>query len=478
MTLYYWTAFHLVSSWVIRLTVLPVIVLRKEKPATCLAWLAVIFFEPWLGLLLYLLIGEVRFGRRRLEKRQVERAEFHAVERPAVEPHYMVQPGEPDHPPLLVHVPEHFGSLPVVSGNRVVFLSEAEATIDRLLAEIDAAKHHVHLLFYIFADDEIGRRVGDSLIRAAERGVTCRLLADSVGSRHMFRRLARRLAAGGVQVHPVLPVNLLRIPFSRLDVRNHRKLAVIDGRTAFVGSKNIVQPSFGHRRAGSWIDIMAGVTGPVVRQLQQAFLEDWYYESGELPDDAALYPPLGAEGPVAVQVVPTGPGLPTEQFQDVIVKSIFLARQRVVITSPYFVPDESMLLALRLATRRGVQVDVVIPKRSNHPVADAAGWYYCDRLMREGTNVYLYQPGMLHSKTLSVDDQLAMIGSGNYDIRSFELNFELNLLLHGHEAVSEMRAIQDGYIAESIRATLDQWPTRTLGGRLKVNLAKLFSPLL
>jgi cardiolipin synthase len=181
---------------------------------------------------------------------------------------------------------------------------------------------------------------------------------------------------------------------------------------------------------------------------------------------------------VAVQVVPTGPDLPTELFQDLIVRAIFLARRRVVITSPYFIPNEAMLLALRLAALRGVQVDLVIPKRSDHPVVNAAGAFYCDYLMRHGANVYLFQEGMLHAKTLTIDDELAMFGSANYDIRSFNLNFELNLFVHAEEAVQEMRRLQQGYLDQSLRAVLDEWPSRTLGNRLKMNLAKLFSPLL
>ena len=178
-------------------------------------------------------------------------------------------------------------------------------------------------------------------------------------------------------------------------------------------------------------------------------------------------------------MVPTGPDQPTELFQDLIVKSIFLARQRVVITSPYFIPNEAMLLALRLAALRGVQVDLVIPRRCDHPLVQAAGSFYCDYLMRYGVNVYLFREGMLHAKTLTVDDELAMFGSANYDIRSFDLNFELNLFIHAEEAVEEMRALAAG-LSRPIATgpPPDDWPSRTWLGRLKVNLAKLFSPLL
>jgi len=191
---------------------------------------------------------------------------------------------------------------------------------------------------------------------------------------------------------------------------------VIDGTVAFTGSQNIVEASYGHKRAGVWHDIMARITGPVVRQLQSIFLEDWFYASGELLEDPGLYPVGHPAGSIAIQVIPTGPDQPTELFQDLVVRSIFLARHRIVITSPYFIPNEAMLLALRLAALRGVQVDIAIPKQCDHRITNAAGAFYCDYLMRFGVRVFLFQEGMLHAKTLTIDNELGMFGSANYDI--------------------------------------------------------------
>ena len=478
MNVLFWTQLLAASEWTIRLIMLPVIVLRKEKPATCLAWLAVVFFEPWIGLALYLLIGENRLGWRRLARRRQRRPQLAASDYPEVEPGHVVDPQGDDDFSVLVHLAEHVGGLPVVAGNSISLMSDTDVVIDRLIADIDAATSHVHLLFYIFADDVVGRHVAQALARAAARGVVCRVLADGVGSRRLFRRLAPWLRRHGVRILPVLRATLWRLPFARLDLRNHRKLAVIDGRVAFTGSQNIVEASYGHKRAGVWHDIMVRITGPVVRQLQAIFLEDWFYESGELLEDAALSPDCAADGAITVQVVPTGPDQPTELFQDLIVRAIFLARQRVTITSPYFIPNEAMLLALRMAALRGVQVDLVIPKHCDHPLVEAAGNFYCGHLMRQGVRVFLFQEGMLHAKTLTVDDELAMFGSANYDIRSFSLNFELNLFVHAAEAVEAMHRLQQGYLDQSQQARLDDWPSPTLAGRLKMNLAKLFSPLL
>ncbi|MCE5267408.1 MAG: cardiolipin synthase [Planctomycetaceae bacterium] len=473
-----WTQLLLATEWAIRLVMLPVIVLRKQKPATCLAWLAIVFFEPWIGLVLYLLMGEIRLGRVRLARRRQRRPLLEASDYPAVEPAHVVDPAATDDFTLLVHLAEHVGGLPAVSGNAIHLMSDTDVVIEQLIAAIDAAKQHVHLLFYIFKDDSVGQQVAAALARAAQRGVACRVLADAVGSRRLFRRMAPYLRQRGVRIFPALPANLWRLPFKRLDLRNHRKLAVIDGCVAFTGSQNIVEASYGHKRAGVWHDIMVRITGPVVRQLQGIFLEDWFYETGELLEDAALFPDCPPTGQIAVQVVPTGPDEPTELFEDLIVRAIFLARRRVVITSPYFIPNEAMLLALRLAALRGVEVDLVIPKRSDHRLVNAAGSFYCQYLMQYGVRVFLFQEGMLHAKTLTVDDELAMFGSANYDIRSFALNFELNLFVHAEEAVQSMRRLQQGYLDQSLRADPATWPSTTLPGRLKMNLAKLFSPLL
>jgi len=477
MDLLFWTKVFAVSEWLVRLVMLPVIVMRKEKPATCLAWLAIVFFEPWLGLVLYLLIGENRLGRRRLARRR-RRAALSGIDGTPGADRRISCPEVPAENTGLVQVAERISGWPVVGGNAVSFIADTNSMVDRLLADIESARRHVHLLFYIYRDDEVGQRVAEALIRAKQRGVACRVLVDAVGSWGMFRSLAPRLKQQGVEVLASLPVRLYRLPFARLDLRNHRKLAVIDGQVAYTGSQNIVEPTYGHKKAGVWHDVMARLRGPIVRQLQGIFVEDWFHDSGQLLEDPALFPESRVEGRVPIQVIPTGPDQRVEQFQDLIVTAISLADDRVVITSPYFVPDDRMLQALRLAALRGASVDLVLPRRSDHPVIDAAAAFYCEYLMRFGVKVHLYRDGMLHAKTLTVDDQLAMFGSANYDIRSFNLNFELNLLLHAPEAVAETHALQMGYMARSDRATFDDFPSRTWLGRLKVNLAKLLSPLL
>ncbi len=473
-----WAELWVVSHWLICLVMLPVIVLRKQKPATCLAWLAIVFFEPWLGLFAYLLVGETRPGRRRLAQRRQSRETFESGGRPSVAPDHRLDPFLSEEGQIVVHMAERIGGRPLVLGNHVHFIADWDVAIDRLVQDIDEAEDHVHLLFYIFADDEVGRRVGDALVRARQRGVACRLLADAVGSRPFFKRLAGELRQQEVEVYPVLPVNPLRRPLARLDLRNHRKLAVIDGAVAYAGSQNIIEPSYGQTRAGNWVDILARVTGPAVAELHAVFLEDWFHETGELLEPQALVTRQARGGPATIQVVPTGPDLPTQRFRDLIVGAIFQARHRVVITSPYFVPDDAMLLALRLAAQGGLDVRLIMPAKCDHPLVRAAAEFYCEQVMQFGVKVHLFQRGLLHSKTLVVDDTMAMFGSANYDIRSFRLNYEINMLLHGHEPVGDLARLQQRYLEDSEEVVPGRWPSPTLAGRVRRNVAKLASPLL
>ncbi len=499
-----WTIVWLVSEWLIRAIMLPVIVLRQDRPSTCLAWLAVVFFLPWPGLFTYLLIGENRLGRQRLRQRRSRFVELHEGlppsslalgDRRTVSDKLSAEDDDgsdayrstdempppsslPDEFRPIASLVERFAGWPIASGNQVAFLSDAELMIDRLVAEIDAAQDHVHLLFFIFRDDYLGRRVGDALIRAVKRGLVCRVLVDAVGSRRMIRGLGAELRREGVQLVTVLPVGLFRVPFARLDLRNHRKLAVIDGRVAYTGSQNIVEPSYGHRKAGRWHDVTARIVGPATRHLQLLFLEDWFHETGEWLDLPRYFPAPESAGDSVLQVLPSGPDMPSDLFRDIFVKAVFLARERIILTTPYFVPDEPLMVALRLAAYRGVQVDLVIPKQSDHPVVDAAAAFYYSQLVREGVHVHYFLPGLLHAKTATFDGRLAIFGSANYDIRSFRLNFELNLVLYSPAAVAELVRLQERYLALSRCLKASALPDRVWPQRLWIGLAKLLSPLL
>ena len=384
-----WSAVLFWLQWSVRLVMLPVVVRRKSQPTVCLAWLTIIFLVPFVGLAAYLLIGEVRLGARRIRRYARDVDIVARANRPDIQLRHIVEPEIEKTQQVILHVADQLGGLPVLGGNAADLLSETNTVIDRLVQDIDQARHHAHLLFYIFAADEMGERVAAALVRARSRGVQCRLLVDAVGSRRFLRALAPKLAGQGIEVVPALPVNPVRRLFARLDLRNHRKLAVIDGRIAYTGSQNVVRADYGKKGVGEWRDLMVRLVGPSVSQLQAVFLEDWEFETGQLIDGPEYFPPPGVQGPVALQVVPSGPNHPTRILRDLVVESLHAARRRVVIITPYFVPDEALLVAIRLAVVRGVQVDLIVPAElasSGRTGSDSTSLTNCSE---QGVHVHL-----------------------------------------------------------------------------------------
>ncbi|MFN2267790.1 MAG: cardiolipin synthase [Desulfonatronovibrio sp.] len=470
----FWT----LGGWIIRICMIPIIGMRKDDPNTSLAWVAVIFLSPWLGLIAYLLIGEYGLSRPRLSRRLKNHANFHRINSEYLEcPNYQGCQVNDDYQ-VLVGLAERHGGLPLLGSNKVALIADTDDFIESLIADIKKAQDHVHLLFYIFRDDEKGKQVADALIEAVQRGVPCRVLADAVGSRSMFSELGKWMLSKGVEVYPALPANLLRLRLSRLDIRNHRKLAVIDGQVGYSGSQNIVDSDFGHKKAGQWHDVMVRIKGPTVRQLQAVFVEDWFYETDEVLDFPNLYPKARKEGRATIQVVPTGPDQPTEGFQDILIQSIHSATNKISITSPYFIPNEGLITALRLAVARGVQVDIIVPERSDHWLVDKASAYFCGVVLRNGGNVYLFNEGMLHTKIMTVDDDMAIVGSANFDIRSFYLNIELVMIIFEPEFIYNLKMLQDCYRGHSTKVRPEFWFSRPLYKRMTEGVVKIFSPLL
>ncbi len=471
-----WAAIYVLSEWVIRLVMLPIVV-RRKTPRMALSWLLIIFLLPWLGLVVYLLVGENRLGRRRRRQREQVIQATQAVDRLSAQQAHVIRPEMLPLERQFVQIASNLGGMPTLGGNTIELVADTDQVIDRLIDDINHAEHHVHLLFYIYRDDEIGRKVADALRRAERRGVECRVLVDAVGSSRMMRRLGRDMRQANVDVFEMLPVSPIRRAFERLDLRNHRKLAVIDGRIGYTGSQNIVEASYGHKDL-AWHDVMVRITGPTVLQLQVVFIEDWLARTDQLLDSQDILPEPQATGEVAVQVVPSGPAYATEPLLHLFVQAFHWAQKRLIITSPYLVPDEASLLALRLAVRRGVQVDLVTTQQSDHPIVAAAARAYFEDLLDAGVNLHLYKPGLLHAKTMTVDDAFAVVGSANFDIRSFFLNFELNVLLYGSQSTAQLRFLQQYYMDQADQITRRQWSGRPRTRRFVDDLAKLFSPLL
>lgn len=471
-----WASWFYIIEWAIRLVMAP-LVMRRKRSTVGMAWLLVIFFEPLIGLAVYLLVGENHLPRRRIKRHR------RALEHVQTTFCYTVQQPHVIHPQLdadqmpLVMLAEKLGEMPIVGGNEVEIFITAEETISRLIADIDSAEHHVHLLFYIFEDDATGRKVAEALARAAGRGVKCRLLADHVGSIRMFASLEEWMIERGVQVEPALSVNPFRRFLSRIDLRNHRKIAVIDGAVGYSGSQNIVDPTYGTRKL-VWHDMTVRLTGPVVAQLQLVFVEDWHFDTDHLLDSPDLYPMPVVAGNVAAQGLPSGPTYDIDNYQRFVLAAIHAAKRHIIITTPYFVPDEPLLEALQIAALRGVTIELIVPRESDQLLSTAAARAYYSDLLKMGVIIHLHHEGLLHSKTITIDDAVALIGSANFDIRSFRLNFEFSMLFYGPHVTAQLRHAQRCYIAQSDPLKLIAWNHRPRWRQLIDDTASLLSPLL
>lgn len=457
-------AYNLIE-WAIRIGALIVVPWRRTPDATR-SWLLLIFFLPIPGLLLFLAIGRPRFPAWR-EARFQKMVHFFGEVAGRLE---AAAPAPQDDAAELAR---RLGYLPATAGNGVELIEDYDATIDRLCADIDAARQHVRLLVYIFASDATGRKVAAALKRAVARGVTCQVMIDPVGSHKGFKQTMRLLADAGVETRAALPFRLLR-QRTRRDMRNHRKLFVIDGAIGYAGSQNIIDKDF--RPGVVNRELVARVTGPAVAAMEAVVRADWYLETERLPDDPLTIPaPAGA---ALAQLLPSGPDYPLEGFETLLVWQLHQARDRVTIVTPYFVPDEDVLSAMRTAVARGVAIDLVVSAVADQPLVNLAQSSYYDDLLTAGIGIHLFRDFLLHAKTISIDGTLAIVGSSNVDLRSFQLNEEASLLLYDAPSVAEVERIHDAYLDGSDRLTRDDWRRRSPLRKLLENITRLFSALL
>ncbi len=479
------TVIVLASDWIIRIGLAIRIIMRRASVPVSLAWLLIVLFMPFIGFAVYLLIGENRLGRRRV-RRFNELAQGIDAQATSMWRHHHVewQPEE-DFYRHAAKLGAAVSGLPPLTGNSLDLISDSGEMLDRLIADIDAARDHCHLLYFIWMEGGRGAEVAQALIRAAGRGVECRVLVDAVGSKGFLRSAeARALRQAGVRVVAALPVNPLRMLLARIDLRNHRKLAVIDGRVGYTGSQNITDDTFKfnpRRGIGPWIDASIRLDGPAAHALQVVFLRDWMLDSGERFETLERYFPqevLRTETGSVLHVIPSGPGAPIDAVQQTFLSTIYTAREEIIITTPYFVPDEASKAALCMAAMRGVEVTIVVPERLDAPVVAAASRAHYLDLLDAGVRIFHYRGGLLHSKTMTADRKLAIIGSANLDMRSFWLNFEITLFIYDDDFSSLVRFMQVDYLNRAHLIHRDRWAQRRLLHRFLDNCAQLFSPLL
>lgn len=456
------------AEWIIRLTMLAAVPLRRS-PAAAASWLLLIFFLPIPGLILFLAIGTPRFPHWRAARFE-ELMSFFATVSERIRQTAPIAAGAALD---IAALADRLGGLPASSGNAVELIDDYELTIDRLVADIDRARRHVRLLAYIFADDVTGGKVIAALGRAVERGVVCHVLVDPVGSHRWMKATVRALKARGVHVRAALPFRLWR-GRTRRDMRNHRKLFIVDGAIGYAGSQNIVAHDFKPGVVNR--ELVARVTGPAVAAMSAIFISDWYLETEQLLEaDPAVPRPAGGS---TLQILPSGADYPVEGFLTLLTWQVASARREVVIVTPYLIPDEALLGALKTAVLRGVDVHIVVSAVADQWLVSFAQASYYDELLSHGVRLHRYRDFLLHAKAVRIDDTLGIVGSSNVDIRSFRLNEEVSLLLLDRHVIEALRRIQDSYLAESDEVALDAWRMRGGIRKLAENGARLVSPLL
>ncbi|MBX3378766.1 MAG: cardiolipin synthase [Phycisphaeraceae bacterium] len=459
------------------------VVMRGIKPSVSLSWIIILFFLPIVGPALYVIMGENRLGARRVLRFENKTRYFNDEMETRWRKRHVEWNADEECYAVLAKLGTALGGMPPLKGNTLDLMDDANLVLDRLKADIDSAKNHCHLLYYIWMPEGRGKDIGDALIEAAKRGVQCRVLVDWVGA-NGFLKCAEcaRMREAGVQVVGALPAGFLRMAFARLDLRNHRKIAVIDGLVAYCGSQNLTDKAFRNKRrkkVGPWIDTTVRITGPAVQALQTVFLRDWAAETDEkLKDPEEFYPTAQRTGSSIVHVVPSGPGPQPDAIRQALIAAVFAAREEIVMVTPYFVPDESMKTALINAAMRGVAVTLILPDTLDARLVEAASRAQFQDLLDAGVRIALHPEGLLHAKTATVDRKLGMVGSANLDMRSFWLNFEVTLFIYDGEFTDELRQQQRRYLKESIEINAKAWRKRSIVERFVDNLAQLAGPLL
>ena len=472
-----------IVGWIIPFVMLFFVPVNR-KPSSATAWLMLIFLLPYFGLITFLLIGSPKLSRhRRAQQRTMDsliskaiaeaeqQSELTALLQPVISPRY-----EP-----IVTLNTNLGFLPAFGGNGVELLPQYNDNFKRIAEEIDAAKKFVHIEYFALSRDEETECVFAAMERAANRGIKVRVLMDHLGSRKYpkFKKMRARLTAAGIENHLMLQLHFFGSKYTRPDLRNHRKIVVIDGQVAFTGSQNLIKRNYFRKDAIYYDELVALVKGPIAAQFEAAFATDWYSETGYLLNsqtapETYMEPFIG--GNVLCQVLPSGSGFDNENNLRLFTSLIHTAKHKLVITNPYFVPDDSLMLAITSAALRGVDVTLLNSAVSDQFFVSHAERSYYEDLLNAGVKIYHYNaPILLHSKLISIDDDIAVIGSSNLDIRSFQLNLEVTLVCYDASVVADLRQIESTYIHNSRLVFFDEWKTRNAKEKLFENISRLTS---
>lgn len=462
------------------------VIMRRPSTGVALAWILFVVALPFGGAAIYLLIGERRLGPRRTKRLLMQHDDFGKLCSRLIEDglNAVDWSRHPKAAQGLNRLGFSTSGSPTVQGSEVELLSDTQEIFRRLASDIDAAETSLFMEFYIWNQGGGADDILDAVIRAAGRGVACRLLIDALGAGPWWRGdQPQRLRHAGVDLRAALPVGPFRTVIGRTDLRLHRKIVVIDGRAAWTGSMNLVDPKYFKLEAGvgEWVDAMMRIEGAAVVPLAAIAIGDWVVETEQdlhdvLPGSAVDR--VTKRGTTDIQVIPSGPGGSGNALLQMLLATINAAERRLTITTPYLVPDDALLWALRGASGRGVKVRLVLPERVDSILTRHASRSYYQDLMHAGIEIYLYRDGLLHTKSLTVDGTMAMFGTVNFDMRSLWLNYEVALFIYDPSSTLELETLQQSYIEQSDRVDAAAWASRPALRRFVESALRIAGPLL
>lgn len=463
------------------LSVILRVIMTRHPPGSAFAWIMLTVALPYVGFFLYVMIGERPIGRWRAYKLKHLLAAWERVH--ARQRRTQKLPASQRHRGL-VELAQKLGDLPMTSGSRLELIADSVHALKRILEDVKSARRSVSMEFYIWSIGGYSDKVAQAVIEAAERGVTCRILVDDIGSRQFLRSSwPAKMLAAGVHLNRALPIHFLALNKGRADLRLHRKTVVIDDAVGYTGSLNMIDPDVFNisEGVGEWVDSMVRIEGTAVTHLNAVFFFDWALQpddEGRIPVYAGDMPETPAAGTAAVTVVPSGPTTVDDANKRLIIEAISCARSHVLLTTPYFVPDEPLVIAIQNAAMRGVEVRLCVPQHCDSKFVSWASRRYFSDLMASGVKILFFTDGVLHTKAITVDDDFALFGTVNLDNRSMHLNFEMMLLVFDKTFVRDLTQLQRGYERRATQLQPLLWHKRGLGQRFLEGLCYLVSPLL
>ncbi|MFD1851942.1 cardiolipin synthase [Oceanobacillus bengalensis] len=459
-----------------------IVFLERKNATSTWAWLMVLLFIPILGFLLYLIFGKPINKRRiftwdkksRREVKTTVQSQLLAIE----ESRFKFRNKELSDYADLVYLHLRNDEAILTQDNAVQIFTDGQEKFDALIKDMEQAKNHIHLLYYIMRQDGLGQRIADVLVRKAREGVEVRVLYDDMGSRSIKKKFLKRLRNNGIEIEGFFPSKFGKVNFE-INFRNHRKLAIIDGNIGYIGGFNIGDEYLGKKKKfGYWRDTHLRIVGHAVQNMQTRFILDWNHASRHHITYKERYYRAVSGGEVGVQIVSSGPDSQWEQIKNGYIKMILSAKDYIYIQTPYFIPDESLLDALRIAAFSGVDVKLMIPNKPDHPFVYWATLSHCGDLLNAGAEVYIYQNGFLHAKTIVVDGTVSSVGTANIDVRSFRLNFEVNAFLYDKGISRQLVDFFNEDIKKSTQMTRKLYEKRSIGIRFKESISRLISPVL